>query len=64
MGQTPHRYVLERRLVRAQDLLARSPLAVADIARDSGFRGPSHFTAAFRRQYGLTPSAWRAQRRG
>ncbi len=64
VGQTPHRYVLERRLVRAQDLLARSPLAVADIARDSGFRGPSHFTAAFRRQYGLTPSAWRAQRRG
>jgi len=63
VGQTPHRYVLERRLVRAQELLARSERAVAEVARDTGFRGASHFSAAFRRQYGLTPSAWRAQRR-
>ncbi len=64
VGQTPHRYVLDRRLVRAQELLTRSECAVAEVARDTGFRGASHFSAAFRRQYGLTPSAWRAQRRG
>jgi AraC family transcriptional regulator len=63
VGQTPHQYVLNRRLERAREWLARSPRTIVDIAQDTGFRGASHFAAAFRRQYKLTPSAWRAQAR-
>lgn len=63
VGQTPHRYVLERRVAHAQRLLLRGALPVADVARATGFRGASHFAAAFRQQLGVSPSEWRAQRR-
>lgn len=63
VGQTPHQYVLNRRLLRAQELLTRSKQPVAEVAREAGFRGASHFSAAFRREYGVTPSAWRVQQR-
>jgi AraC family transcriptional regulator len=62
VGVTPHRYVLDRRIARSQQLLARSALPVAEVARTVGFRGASHFAAAFRQRVGLTPSAWRVQR--
>ncbi len=62
VGQTPHRYVLARRIALAQSLLQRTALPVAEIAQQSGFRGPSHFAAVFRQQLGISPTAWRAQR--
>lgn len=63
VGQTPHRYVLSRRIALAQSLLQRSALPIATVAQRAGFRGPSHFAAAFRQHLGLSPSAWRADRR-
>jgi AraC family transcriptional regulator len=63
VGQTPHRYVLSRRIARAQSLLQRTGLPVAAVAQETGFRGPSHFAAAFRSHTGTTPSVWRASRR-
>jgi AraC family transcriptional regulator len=62
VGQTPHRYVLSRRIALAQSLLQRSALPIATVAQRSGFRGPSHFAAAFRQHLGFSPSAWRAER--
>lgn len=62
VGQTPHQYVLERRIAHAQHLLATSALPVVDIARAGGFRGASHFAAAFRERVGMTPTDWRKSR--
>ena len=63
VGQTPHQYVLARRIAHAQGLLERGTLPVGEVAQAAGFRGASHFAAAFRRSIGVSPSAWRAQRR-
>ena len=62
VGQTPHQYVLDRRITRAQQLLERSTLPIAAAARATGFRGASHFSAVFRRHVGTSPRAWRALR--
>lgn len=62
VGQTPHQYVLERRIDHSKRLLATSAMPVADIARAGGFSGPSHFAAAFRQRVGTTPTAWRKSR--
>jgi AraC family transcriptional regulator len=61
VGQTPHRYVLCRRVALAQGLLERTSLPIVVVAQRAGFRGPSHFAAAFRQQLGTSPSDWRAQ---
>lgn len=63
VGQTPHQYVLAQRVARAQQLLLRTGQPIAEIARASGFRGASHFAAAFRQRIGVSPSRWREQRR-
>ena len=44
-------------------LLSGKALTASELAREAGFRAASHFSAAFRREYGVTPSAWRVQRR-
>jgi AraC family transcriptional regulator len=58
-GQTPHRYVLERRLQRAESLLARRSLSLLEIAFACGFSSHAHFSTAFRSRYGVSPSAYR-----
>lgn len=63
VGQTPHQYVLARRIAHTQGLLERSALPIAAVAQAAGFRGASHFAAAFRQRVGTSPSEWRAQRR-
>lgn len=59
-GQTPYRYVLERRIRLARRLLRESNKAIAEIALDTGFADQSHFTVNFRKQTGMTPSRYRA----
>jgi AraC family transcriptional regulator len=63
VGQTPHPYVLARRIAQAQCLLERGALPVAGVAQAVGFRGASHFAASFRRLVGTSPSVWRTERR-
>ena len=63
VGQTPHQYVLAQRIAHTQGLLERSTLPIAAVAQAAGFRGPSHFAAAFRQRVGTSPTEWRAQRR-
>jgi AraC family transcriptional regulator len=63
VGQTPHQYVLARRIAHAQRLLERGGLPVAAVARAAGFAGASHFAASFRRLVGTSPSIWRTERR-
>jgi AraC family transcriptional regulator len=62
-GRPPHRYLLERRLVRAQELLGRKAWPVAVVAQATGFRSASHFTALFRKHVGETPARYRTRAR-
>jgi AraC family transcriptional regulator len=58
-GVPPHRYHIGRRMERAKDLLAVTPLSVTEIGIDIGFRETSSFTAAFHKFTGHTPSDYR-----
>jgi AraC-like DNA-binding protein len=53
-GVTPHAYVLQLRLAKAKDLLARD-VPLRQIAAETGFADQSHFTRHFRKSYGVTP---------
>lgn len=55
-GHSIHRYLLNVRLARALDAVLDSEAMLTEIALDAGFATPSHFTAAFRRYYGIAPS--------
>jgi AraC family transcriptional regulator len=62
VGVPPHAYVTEQRLAAARHLLLAQPrLTIDDIARRVGFSSASHFATAFRRQTGVSPSAFRAR---
>jgi AraC-like DNA-binding protein len=59
-GETPHQYLLTRRLERAAALLRNSDRKVADICLAVGLRSLGSFTTSFGRAYGLSPTAYRA----
>lgn len=59
VGTTPHRYVLERRVARAQALLAGTRLSLTEVAAACGFANSSHFATAFRRLAAVSPRAYR-----
>lgn len=59
-GETPHQYLLTRRLERAAALLCNTDRSVADICFAVGLRSVGSFTTSFGRAYGLPPSAYRA----
>lgn len=61
-GESPHQYVLTRRLERAAHLLLVTDWTVADVGVAVGLRGIGSFTTSFRRMYGVTPQAYRAAR--
>lgn len=58
-GRSPHRYVMERRIECARDLLWDADRPIRDIAYAAGFSSQSHFTANFRRITGVTPGRFR-----
>jgi AraC-like DNA-binding protein len=55
-GETPHRYLLTRRLERAAALLWNTDRSVADICFRVGLRSVGSFTTSFRRVYGISPT--------
>ena len=58
-GESPHRYVTQRRMERAKVLLNVTKFPVAEIAYRVGFYNPSHFTSQFRKFMGMTPKKYR-----
>jgi AraC family transcriptional regulator len=61
-GLTLHRYLTGLRLRAALEPLAEGQQDLTELALDLGFSSHSHFSAAFRREFGLTPSAFRGAR--
>ena len=59
-GETPHRYLLTRRLERAAALLRTTDRSVADICLSVGLRSVGSFTTSFGRMFGMSPTAYRA----
>jgi AraC-like DNA-binding protein len=59
MGKPPHRWLLDRRIDRARELLRDTAVSLADIALACGFAEQSHFTRVFTRTVGIPPGAWR-----
>ena len=60
-GESPHAYLLTRRLERAAALLRTTDHSVADICFSVGLQSVGSFTTSFTRTYGRSPTAYRAQ---
>jgi AraC-like DNA-binding protein len=59
-GESPHAYLLTRRLERAAALLRNTDRSVADICLSVGLQSIGSFTTSFTRMYGQSPTAYRA----
>ena len=55
-GESPARWIREKRLSKAHEMLRSSSLSVADVAYSLGFENPTHFSRIFKQQYGYAPS--------
>jgi AraC-like DNA-binding protein len=59
-GESPHRYLLSRRLERAAALLRDTDRPVIEVCFEVGLQSVGSFTTSFRRMFGMTPTAYRA----
>ena len=59
-GESPHQYLLTRRLERAAALLRSTDWSVADVCFAVGLKSVGSFTTSFGRAYQLSPTAYRA----
>ena len=59
-GESPHAYLLTRRMERAAALLRNTDYSVARICFDVGLQSVGSFTTSFTRTYGVSPTAYRA----
>ena len=59
-GESPHAYLLTRRLERAAALLRTTDRSVAEICMAVGLVSVGSFTTSFTRTFGMSPTAYRA----
>ena len=59
-GDSPHAYLLTRRLERASALLRATDRSVADVCLSVGLRSVGSFTTSFTRTFGVSPTTYRA----
>jgi AraC-like DNA-binding protein len=58
-GETPHQYLLTRRMERASALLCTTDRTVLDVCLSVGLQSVGSFTTTFTRTYGMPPTAYR-----
>lgn len=63
-GMAPYQWQLQARIDQAKMLLLTSTGSLERVAEATGFADAVHFGKMFRKLVGVTPAAWRAQRRG
>lgn len=61
-GVSPHAFLMERRIHRAQTLMLTTQDSLSAIALAAGFADQAHFTSRFRQATGVTPRVWRRER--
>ncbi len=54
---TPEKWLIKRRLERAYELMKTGKKKVVEVYAEVGFRNPSHFSTAFKKEFGMAPSA-------
>ncbi|MGA9634845.1 MAG: AraC family transcriptional regulator, partial [Solirubrobacterales bacterium] len=59
-GESPHHYLLTRRLERAATLLRMTDWSVAEVCVEVGLQSIGSFTTSFKRAYGQSPTEYRA----
>ncbi len=64
VGMPPYRYLVNRRIERAKELLAETGKDVIEIALELGFSSHAHFSNTFRSAVGCAPTAYRLQYQG
>ena len=62
-GESVYKYIRSRKMQLAATMLAEGQLSIMEIAGIYGYENCSKFAAAFRNEYGLSPSSYRNQRR-
>jgi len=62
-GVTPHHYLIQKRIERAQQMLAQTDLSLAEIAYAVGFSDQGHLARHFRGLLGTTPREFRRSQR-
>lgn len=55
-GEPPARWIREKRLQKAHQMLQGTDMSVADVAYSLGFENPTHFSRLFKQQFNITPS--------
>jgi AraC-like DNA-binding protein len=60
-GESPHAYLLTRRLERAAALLRNTDRSVAEVCLSVGLQSIGSFTTSFTRTFGISPTAYRAK---
>jgi AraC-like DNA-binding protein len=58
-GMPPHRWLTDRRIARAKELITRQGLSLTEVALSAGFGSSSHFSVAFKSAVGVTPSVYK-----
>jgi AraC-like DNA-binding protein len=58
-GLSPHRYLLERRVNRAREMMKDQKRTLTEIALDCGFNSSSQFSVVFKRITGISPRTYR-----
>jgi AraC-like DNA-binding protein len=62
-GVTPHHYLTQKRVERAQEMLARTDLSLSEVAYATGFSDQGHLSRHFRHTLGTTPGEFRWSQR-
>lgn len=60
-GTTVYGFILDKKLEIAREKLEKGEMQVKDIASEIGYENPSHFIAAFKKKYGITPKQFAKQ---
>lgn len=58
-GQTVKRWIIERRMAQARNLLTHTSESIRQIAEASGYTDAGYFSRQFRQFHGISPQAWR-----
>ena len=53
---TPEKWLIRRRLEAAYVMIKEGGRKISDVYAEVGFKNPSHFSTAFKRQYGIPPT--------
>ena len=62
VGDSPHEYIIRRRMERAQGLMLATEKPLSEIAAECGLADQAHLTRVFHRIVGESPAAWRRAR--